>query len=91
MVCCTGAPVVFANSIGCDSFRALAHLALCACAIFRREAADTPEPFNDSITEILDLISLTASVLFVARHEAAAARWLGFPWFPSRLTERKIV
>jgi hypothetical protein len=64
MVRLTGAePVVFASAIGCDSFRALAHLALCACAIFRREAADmirvgwfafrdVPEPFNDSITEI---------------------------------------
>jgi hypothetical protein len=50
------------DTTGCDSLRALAHLALCACAIFRREAADTirvgfarrdaPEPFNDSITEI---------------------------------------
>jgi hypothetical protein len=55
--------VVFASAIGCDSLRAFAHLALCACAIFRREAADiirvgcfgvpnVPEPFNDSITEI---------------------------------------
>lgn len=26
---------------GCDSFRAFAHLAFCACAIFRREAAET--------------------------------------------------
>src|SRR5580692_12169949 len=33
-------PVVFANSAGCNSFRALAHLAFCACAIFRREAGD---------------------------------------------------
>jgi hypothetical protein len=33
--------VVFAvGAAGSDSFRALAHLALCACAIFRREAAD---------------------------------------------------
>jgi hypothetical protein len=31
---------VFARAIGCDSFRALAHLALCARAIFRREAAE---------------------------------------------------
>jgi hypothetical protein len=56
-------PVVFAGSVGCDSFRALAHLALCACAILCREAADmirvgwfafrdAPELFNDSITEI---------------------------------------
>jgi hypothetical protein len=55
--------VVFAAATGCDSFRALAHLALCACAILRREAADIirvgwfafpndPKPFNDSITEI---------------------------------------
>jgi hypothetical protein len=55
--------VVFASVIGCDSLRALAHLARCACAIFRREAADmirvgwfacctVPEPFSDSITEI---------------------------------------
>jgi hypothetical protein len=56
-----GEPIVFA-ALG-DSFRVLAHLALCACAIFRREAAeiirvgrvafpDGPEPFNDWITEI---------------------------------------
>jgi hypothetical protein len=55
--------VVFASAIGRDSFRALAHLALCACAILRRDAADiirvgwfafpnVPVPFNDSITEI---------------------------------------
>ncbi len=54
--------VVFAAA-GCDPFRALAHLAFCASAIFRREAADmirlgwfvfrdVPEPFNDSMTEI---------------------------------------
>jgi hypothetical protein len=55
---------VFATPVAvCDPVRALAHLALCACAIFRREAAeiirfgwfvflDLPEPFNDSITEI---------------------------------------
>jgi hypothetical protein len=54
---------VFASAIGCESFRALAHLAFCARAILRREAADiilvgsgafpgVGEPFNDSITEI---------------------------------------
>jgi hypothetical protein len=61
----TGAEaVVFAAATtDCDSFLALDHLALCACAIFRREAADmtlvgwfvlrvAPELFNDSITEI---------------------------------------
>jgi hypothetical protein len=65
MVCFTGAePVVFAiATTGCDSFLALAHLALWACAILRRDAADiirvgwfvfwnVPEAFNDSITEI---------------------------------------
>ena len=65
MVRFTGAePAVFAiATTGCDSFRARAHLALCACAILRREAADiirvgwfacliVPVPFNDSITEI---------------------------------------
>lgn len=64
MVCFTGAEaVVFAAATGCDSFRALAHLALWACAIFRLEACDmirfgwsacriVPEPFNDSMTEI---------------------------------------
>jgi hypothetical protein len=64
MVRFTGAePVVFAIAIGCDSFRALAHLAFCARAILRREAADiirvgwfacriVAELFNDSITEI---------------------------------------
>jgi hypothetical protein len=36
----TGAEaVVLAIAIGCDSFRAFAHLAFCACAILRREAA----------------------------------------------------
>jgi hypothetical protein len=41
MVCFTGVgAVVFAVSAGCDSLRALAHLARCACAILRREAAD---------------------------------------------------
>jgi hypothetical protein len=44
-----------------DCFRMLAHRAFCACAIFRREAADmirvgrldswTPVPFKDSIPE----------------------------------------
>jgi hypothetical protein len=34
-------PVLFAAvTAGCDSFLALVHLAFCACAIFRREAAD---------------------------------------------------
>jgi len=55
-------PDVF-DGAGCGPFRIFAHLALCACAIFRREAADiirfgwfpfrdVPEPFNDSMTEI---------------------------------------
>jgi hypothetical protein len=70
MVCFTGAePVVFAiATTGCVPSRALAHLALCACAILRREAADiirvgwfafpsVPEPFNDSITEIANPIT----------------------------------
>jgi hypothetical protein len=65
MVRFTGAePAVFAiATTGCDSLRAFAHLARCACAILRREACDIirvgwaafpndPEPFNDSITEI---------------------------------------
>jgi hypothetical protein len=64
MTCFAGAgAVVFINAIGCDSFRTFAHLAFCARAILRREAADiirvgwfafanVPEPFNDSITEI---------------------------------------
>jgi hypothetical protein len=60
------APELFAfiaPTAGCDSFRAFAHLAFCASAIFRREVADmtraglfvsgdVPEPFKDSITEI---------------------------------------
>jgi hypothetical protein len=57
-------PVVLAApTAGCDPFRAFAHRAFCAAAIFRREATeiirfgwfpfrDVPEPFNDSITEI---------------------------------------
>ena len=64
MVRFTGAEAVgFASATGCDPFLALAHLARCARAILRREAADIirvgwaafpndPEPFNDSITEI---------------------------------------
>ncbi len=65
MVRFTGAePVAFAApAAGCDPLAALAHLVLCACAIFRREAADmirvgwlpfrdVPEPFSDSIAEI---------------------------------------
>jgi len=58
----TGAGVVvFAIAIGCDAFLAFAHLAFCARAILRREAADiirvfacrtVPEPFNESMTEI---------------------------------------
>jgi len=32
--------VVFVTGIGCDPFRALAHLARCACAILRRDACD---------------------------------------------------
>ena len=52
-----------ADMVRFDSFRTLAHLALCARAILRREAADiirvgwfafpnVPEPFSDSITVI---------------------------------------
>ena len=64
MVRFTGAePVVFTVATGSEFFRALAHLALWARAILRREACDIirvawaafpndPEPFNDSITEI---------------------------------------
>jgi hypothetical protein len=55
--------VVFASAIGSDFSRALAHLAFCARAILRREAADiiragwfafrvAAKPFNDSMTEI---------------------------------------
>jgi hypothetical protein len=66
MVRFTGAaPVVFVVA-RCDPFRAFDHLAFCASAILRRETADTirvgcpalrdlrdtPDPFNDSITEI---------------------------------------
>jgi hypothetical protein len=62
MVRLAGAEPVAAFA-GCDLFRAFAHRARCACAIFRREAADTirvgrfafrdaPVPFKDSITEI---------------------------------------
>jgi len=57
-------PVVFAAAVaGCEPFRTFIHLAFCASAIFRRELADmirvgrlavrdSPELFNDSITEI---------------------------------------
>jgi hypothetical protein len=42
MVCFTGteAVVFVIATAGCDTFLALAHLARCACAILRREAAD---------------------------------------------------
>ena len=65
IVCFTGVEAIgFAiATTGCDPFLALAHLALCARAILRREAADmirvgwfacpnVPEPFSDSITKI---------------------------------------
>jgi hypothetical protein len=50
-------------AVGCCGLRSLAHLALCARAILRREAADTTRvvgvafrdadaPLNDSTTEI---------------------------------------
>jgi hypothetical protein len=64
MVCLTGdAAALLAVSMGCGPFRARAHLALCASAIFRRDAADmilvgtfavfdVPVPFSDSSTEI---------------------------------------
>jgi hypothetical protein len=53
----------FALAPVCCGLRSLAHLARCACAILRRETADTTrvvrvafrddtEPFNDSTTEI---------------------------------------
>jgi hypothetical protein len=56
-------PFSLSPQTGYDSFRARAHLALCACAILRREAADiirvgwfafrvAADPFNDSMTEI---------------------------------------
>src|SRR5277367_2551942 len=56
----TGAVVLVIATTGCDPFRARAHLALCARAILRRDAADitrlgwlvVPVPFNDSMTEI---------------------------------------
>ena len=55
--------VLFGRAVGCDVPRSFAHLAFCACAILRREAADiirvgwlalriVAEPFNDWITEI---------------------------------------
>jgi len=58
MVRFTGAELVFVA--GCDPLRCLAHRAFWACAILRREAADTirvarvpfrdtPEPLRDSI------------------------------------------
>src|SRR6266568_8678953 len=79
---------------GCDPFRAFAHLAFCARAIFRREAADIirfgwfvfrdiPVPFNDSITVIAwSNFSRCNCARFAAPHEAAEARWLGLPLFP---------
>jgi hypothetical protein len=58
-----GAWMVVTAVAGCDCFRTPAHLALCASAILRREAADmirvgrldswTPVPLRDSIPEII--------------------------------------
>lgn len=64
MVRFAGAEIDFLSDTDCDCFR-LAHRALCARAIFRREAADTirfgwavlldtgDDPFKDSIPEII--------------------------------------
>jgi hypothetical protein len=64
MTCFTRAQAfVFVIAVGCDVSRAFCHLAFCARAILRRDAADiirvgwfafwsVAEPFNDSITEI---------------------------------------
>jgi hypothetical protein len=66
MVRLAGAEAGVFAAFGCDPLRAFDHLAFCASAILRREAADTtrvgcpalrdlrgtPDPFNDSITEI---------------------------------------
>src|ERR1700745_233180 len=105
MLCFTGTePVVFAiATTGCDSFRARAHLARCACAILRREADDmirppwfaggtVPESFSDSMTEIAWSMFSTPPALACAQHEAAGAHQLGFPLFPPRyLTTANIV
>jgi hypothetical protein len=61
MLCLAGAEPA---TTGCDAFRMPAHLAFCANAIFRREAADTVwvfwvefwealMPLKDSIPEII--------------------------------------
>jgi hypothetical protein len=97
--------VVFAVATGSDSFRALAHLALCACAILRREAADitlvggfafriVAEPFSDSITEIAvsNFSTCNCAYLRSARSCWSALAKLGFPLFPPRyLTAENIV
>jgi hypothetical protein len=104
MVCFTGVgAVAFAVSAGCDSLRAFAHLALCACAILRREAcdiirvgwaafADDPEPFNDSMTEIAwSMLSTRACACL----RSARSCWSALDRFPivppQYLTERNIV
>jgi hypothetical protein len=38
--------IVFVGPDGCDSFLAFTHLAFCACAIFRREAAEIVQVGN---------------------------------------------
>ena len=41
-----------------------------------------PTRLTTRLPKSLDLISLPATVLLAAQHEAAEARWLGFPLFP---------
>jgi len=94
MVRFTGAePVVFASAIGCGSFRAFAHLARCACAILRREAADiirvgwfalpnVPEPFNDSITEIPWSMLFTRACACLRSARSCWSALLRFPIVP---------
>lgn len=92
MVRFTGAELVFVA--GCDPLRCLAHRAFWACAILRREAADTIRvarvPFRDTpgTVERLDYgncfvpASQLPPALGYALGEAAAGHSVDFPFFP---------
>jgi len=104
MVCFTGAESVgvAVGAAGCDSFRALAHLAFCACAIFRRDAADmirvgwfvfaaATEPFNDSITEIAWSNFSACNCTSRRSARSCCSAFVRFPIVPPQFEQRFIV
>ena len=84
---------------GCEPFRTFLHLAFCARAIFRRELADmirvgcfvvrdSPELFNDSITEIArSNFSQRESAPACVLLEAAEAHRLNLPLLPPQVLD----